>query len=259
MFNAFKKAKQLVKESLGTPKDPAVLIAEIHESFDSATDQLLKEAKAILENKRDETSGKRLMELGFNSAKEAVMASTALSRQEKSERLAKNIEYYSLHYPNNKFINDAKVKELCNKYGLVFGDCVHYKGTVPEKNISEMENFKLRQEDVEKRECGYNNDKGSYNGAYGYYRRRMTKWGLMSTFFLVEDETQKYAYEKVSFMVCAPAKDFNLENMQIEDGYKLSLNIPDPVVLQPVPGGYLIVTKWGLEASDEIVVNEKHN
>lgn len=37
------------------------------------------------------------------------------------------------------------------------------------------------------------------------------------------------------------------------------VNVPDPVVLQPVKGGFLIVCAWGEEASDEIVVNEKMN
>ena len=41
-------------------------------------------------------------------------------------------------------------------------------------------------------------------------------------------------------------------------GYKIQ-NIPDPVVLQPVCGGYLIVCAWGDEASDEIVVNQQMN
>ena len=38
-----------------------------------------------------------------------------------------------------------------------------------------------------------------------------------------------------------------------------TVNIPDPVVLQPVCGGYLIVCAWGDEASDEIVVNQQMN
>jgi len=35
--------------------------------------------------------------------------------------------------------------------------------------------------------------------------------------------------------------------------------LADPVVLQPVKGGYLIITAWGDEASDELVVNQKFN
>ena len=46
--------------------------------------------------------------------------------------------------------------------------------------------------------------------------------------------------------------------------FKLSkIEIPDPVVLKPVffkgMKHYLIVTAWGLEASDELVANQNHN
>ncbi len=35
--------------------------------------------------------------------------------------------------------------------------------------------------------------------------------------------------------------------------------VPDPVILQPVKGGYLIVTAWGDEASDPDIINPIHN
>jgi hypothetical protein len=47
--------------------------------------------------------------------------------------------------------------------------------------------------------------------------------------------------------------------MRIEDGYRLEYNLPDPIVLQPVNGGYLIVSKWGLEGEDAELTNEKMN
>ena len=33
----------------------------------------------------------------------------------------------------------------------------------------------------------------------------------------------------------------------------------DPIILHKVPGGYLIVTAWGDEANDELVVKENLN
>lgn len=43
-------------------------------------------------------------------------------------------------------------------------------------------------------------------------------------------------------------------------GYKIqNIPAPDPVTLQPVKGGYLILAAWGDEASDEIVVNQNNN
>ena len=42
-------------------------------------------------------------------------------------------------------------------------------------------------------------------------------------------------------------------------GIHLVKHYPDPVVLQPVNEGYLIVCAWGDEASDELVVNSINN
>jgi hypothetical protein len=63
--------------------------------------------------------------------------------------------------------------------------------------------------------------------------------------------------------IAAPASDFDTTGMELKN-FKLSpIEFPDPIVLQPVffegSKHYLIVTAWGLEASDEMVVNEKMN
>ena len=63
--------------------------------------------------------------------------------------------------------------------------------------------------------------------------------------------------------IAAPAKDFNLSEAEIKNFKITKVHIPDPVVLQPVffkgEKYYLIVTAWGQEASDELVVNHKMN
>jgi len=61
-------------------------------------------------------------------------------------------------------------------------------------------------------------------------------------------------------MICAPIKDMDIRGLELKEGYKLEKkHIPDPVVLQPVRGGYLILTAWGDEASDPLVVNQINN
>jgi len=53
----------------------------------------------------------------------------------------------------------------------------------------------------------------------------------------------------------------DISGLELKEGYKLErkIEIPDPVVLQPVKGGYLILTAWGDEASDPLVMNEINN
>ena len=68
---------------------------------------------------------------------------------------------------------------------------------------------------------------------------------------------------KLPLEIAAPLKDFNMDEMEVKD-FKLSkIEIPDPIVLKPVifnnQKHYLIVTAWGIEASDELVVNANHN
>jgi len=66
---------------------------------------------------------------------------------------------------------------------------------------------------------------------------------------------------RVRLEICAPLKDMELrEGTKVIDGYRLSH--PDPVVLLPIQSpywGYLILTAWGDEASDELIVNQKMN
>ena len=70
---------------------------------------------------------------------------------------------------------------------------------------------------------------------------------------------------KKSFIIAAPPKDFDIQDMKIEK-FKLVENVipvPDPVVMQPVLFNdkeyYLIVTAWGEESSDADVVNQNMN
>ena len=70
-------------------------------------------------------------------------------------------------------------------------------------------------------------------------------------------------YRKCSLEIAAPIKDFNLDASEVKD-FKISdIVIPDPVVLQPVhfegKKHYLIVTAWGLEAEDDLVINPTNN
>lgn len=52
-----------------------------------------------------------------------------------------------------------------------------------------------------------------------------------------------------SFFVAAPYDQFDSREVRkVEGSYRLSE--PDPIVIQPVHGGYLVVTAWGDESKD---------
>lgn len=263
MFNLKRKVNQLIQPKV----DTNVLVAEIHNDFDSATERLLKEAKDILAKNTDTTKGETLRKLGFVSSKPSINSAVEIKEKEESERLAKHIEYYQTFYPNNKFITEKEVEKICKKYGLLCGEVRYYIGDVPDKNVSEIANFNLREEDCTKHTCGWYKYEyrgglpGFYlpckegEGNYGWIDSNWRRGNMINTV----DKNQKFHYEKPSFSICASVKDFDMNQMRVTEGYKLKQNIPDPIVLQPVKGGYLIVSKWGLESEDETLVNEKMN
>lgn len=245
MLNIFKK-----KPSVATMN---ATIEKIHSEFDSASDKLLKEAKEIILNNKSANKGDRLKSLGFSNA--APVAQSVENGQK--QELASLIEYYQMWYPHNKFITEAAVKQICEKYGLVFGDATYYRGDVPEKNLLEMENFKLRIEEKERR-----TNVDDYYQRQAFMGMAQSQRGLSNigeirrqpTYPPPTEITERFI--QLPFKICAPEKDFDTRFMVKKDGYKLEY---DPIVLQPVKGGYLIVTKWGLEASDEIVTNPISN
>lgn len=270
MFNLFKKSKQVFQNyPMKKVKNTNEIIAEIHNEFDTSTEKLLNDAKAILAGDYNIEKGERLKKVGFVSAKKAVEANTIIASKEENEKLANLINYYQLHYPNNKFITEDKVKSICQKYGLLFAETKYYISDVPEKNLLEIESFKLRQEDMTEYKClWYKWERGNFFGYYHGHIKKIDKsaWGYVKKIdirggevFINQPEDTLAYYEPDPLKICASVKDFDTKNMRIEDGYKLEINLPDPVVLQPVEGGYLIVTKWGLEGEDESLVNEKMN
>ncbi len=239
MLNIFKSKKRI--------------IAEIHNEFDTSSERLLNESKTVIFSENEDAV--ILEYLGFEKAQKVRKRREEKAALEMSKKTAEKINYYRQHYPFNKFITEKDVEKICKKYGLVMGNVGDYIGDVPKKNIQEMNNFSLRDEDgrkvfhhwIEHTGRGYMLGKQTESGRYGYF----------SNFGFVEDKEQKgFHFENPPFKICASPKEFNMEKRKIV-GFKIEID--DPIVLQPVDGGYLIVTKWGLEASDEAVVNSIEN
>lgn len=243
------------------------LVAEIHNAFYTEVDRIKEFAldKHSLETGSQELieKGKRLRALGFVSTqevKEAQQETNRLSELKKEnlkkESLVRAIEYFSFKYPHYKFITEESVKKICSKYGLIYGDIKYYKGTVPDINLDHIEKFKIAKED----KCY----------SITVIRRWEFKNGSSTSFVNLETYLNTEALftssESTSKSICsmeivAPSEDFDMTRMEVKD-HKLSA-IPDPIVLQPVffedYKYYLIVTAWGEESSDQLVVNEKLN
>lgn len=269
-------------------------VEEIHNEFDTACDKLLVQANDIIKEAESKDISKinRLESLGFTNVKQVTEIKPILEKSELSKEQVKLIQDYKVRYPNNKFITEEQVKQICHKYNLVCGPVNRFKGFVPENNLRDVEKFKLRKEDelpnivvfigntrkiepldwnkiidvkkvqwyidvyLPKNGYTYIKSKGvttNSESTYPNYTQLINRSSYNDREFKIQEQLQ------IGLQICAPVKDMDITNLTLKDGYKLERHVPDPVVLQPVKGGYLIITAWGDEASDPLVVNETNN
>lgn len=250
-----------------------LLIKEIHTSFLTEVDKLLVLARDQKSLQTDKQSlidkSKRLKSLGFSQTEEIKEAQKEIDRLEALQKenndkreIINAIEYFGIKYPCYKFITEDSVRKICEKYGLIYGEVTKYKGTVPDANLKQMEEFKISNDDC----CCTQSTRFRYgtpdikNISFSEMRRLEIYYSSPSNL----SSFSTHNFEKSPLEIVAPSVDFDFQDSELEN-FKLNkkIKIPDPIVLQPVFYGtkkyYLIVTAWGDEASDENVVNEKMN
>lgn len=273
-LNPFRKSAQGAVSS----KYPDI-VYEIHKEFNTASDRILEEANKILAacNLNDVEKCDRLVSIGFRKVKQVVDVSDAKRKAEQSKDIAELVKYYSFAYPFNKFITEIEVEKICKKYGLVCGKTEDFTGFVPDKNLREIEAFKIKEIDQpfglvidrQDRIIGSLSKEDiiddwcvrQLNKEDGYFYLVGTSGDVSKQFSPKASLYSHLDYVKAvpaknKLMICAPVKDFDMIGKSVK-GYHIVKD--DPIVLKPVNGGYLIVTAWGDEASDPIVVNNKMN
>lgn len=293
MFGIFKKKTEkvstaVVSQGTATMESPYPKeVQEIHREFHSASDRLLAEANTIIEEAKtkDVDKVKRLETLGFKQVQQVAEIKPLMIKAELSEETIGLVSLYKRKYPLNKFITEEQVKAICFKYNLICGGVSKFKGFVPEKNLKQIESFKVSDADILDTSSSVyfvTSKNGSddwklldakesdMEESYARYLKKAAHYveyacphlnggeGRIVTHYVQPELLEDY----VGLKICAPVKDMDLTGMTIQDGYqmkKVIKHVPDPVVLQPVKGGYLILTAWGDEASDPLVVNEVMN
>ncbi len=207
------------------------LIEQIHKKVYSAEELLLMEAERIVNlpiNTEKSERLKNLIDLGFTSEENVLNYKQEQLNIEKAKKIKSLIEYYKFKYPFNKFINDESVESICKEYQLLLAPVDKYIGSIPEKNQKEIVNFKVDINDLERRT------------------------------FNVQMIDQKYA--KGTNLLIIATKDELDKRFTRTVGHRLvEIVKDDPIVLQPVKDGYLIVSAWGPEASHKDVINPINN
>lgn len=243
-------------------EESLITIEQIHADFLSASDEIMDEVNKILSQPIDYSYFeliKKIESFGFSNSitvKEGYWKNTEI---EITKMVADKILYYNQNYIQ-KFITHKKLIEICNKYGLVFGDTEHFIGQIPEKNMREIAAFKLK--DNERTFALFFQERAT--GRLGPEHRPAT---LEEYIEYVNDKSLKrilYSHKVIKettpkFKIAGTPDQFDLKNMKIEN-FEIKKNLPpDPVVLQPVNGGYLIVSLWGAESKIEDLQNPKYN
>ena len=258
------------------------IIDQIHKEFYTASDEALIEAKEYLASLDNNEKLGTLHSLGFVNAKGVKDHVETNTKADSIRTMSQIITKMSQSYPFYKFITAENVNKICKKYNLACAPVDRYLGDVPHKNVVEIEKFTSNY---------------SYHTAFERVTDITYQYGSLDSTairrFKTWLKTQKTVTEQEAHTkfrdlggtrgginckvekkmmnetlhICAPKKDLNLKGLSkagsifsMAQIFKINeVTIPDPVVLCQIPEGYLIITAWGNEASDPLVVNEKMN
>lgn len=268
-------------------------IEQVHHEFEIASELLYAEAVEILTNNKINNPDKinRLRDLGFCAVKEVVEVAEKEEKTKLSQQTIDFIQKYKREYPLNKFITIEQVETICGKYGLAYGEIARFYGFVPEKNLKDIEQFSSKYKfksatfipyssdrrydgekhiisiedaiitspDQEKGEHGFLT-MGIINGKSIRMQQQVSGWDGYNFYgsMIIDGISRSGRICINTLSIAAPQKDFNMQGMTVKK-FQITKEVPDPVVLQPIKGGFLIVTAWGDEASDPIVMNELNN
>ncbi len=259
MFNFLRRKKnhnlQPVVENNGVSEnvidDVINTDEQIYKDVYSAQELILAEAILILSkptgyNEERHNRLKEMNHLGFSNAEEVKEFSDLQKMREEQTELKAKIEYYQQTYPLHKFISKEAAKNICEKYQLLLAKTTDYIAEIPEKNQREIISFRIKRKDIRKPSevVGF---------SFGSFHEQMAMIGMR------REQRESYENQMLigqDLLIIAPAHKLNTLGKIIEGHI---LKIKDPIVLQPVDKGYLIVSSWGFEAGDELIVNPINN
>lgn len=250
-------------------KDRLAVVKEIHEKILTSGEACVNEANEILKN----TSVKnielyqKMASIGFGNVEEITKNKAEIESKRLAYERSKMIQDYMVRYPNHKFITTEAMNKVCEEYKLILGADQHFIGSMPERAMRGILDFKLKEEDeiyyegtwraIEAMKFDKTKgvidwaeiDKESWN--------RKTKNG---TELMTSNKRNHYISNKNYFVVAAPKEMFKTEGL-VQEGHELKqiIEVDDPAALKPVKYGYIIAYVWGEEIAIKAMQNEKMN
>lgn len=234
------------------------LIMEVHSLIDSSSSDWMKENFPKIKEFVNQEDLQKLEELGFVNTPMVEEYRRSLALQNRRIAISDFIAYYQHHYPQYKFILADDIISIGKKYGLVCGNVKLYKGEIPTKNVKEILAFKIREED----EAWLETRRGT-DYEYADYVPLANRKSYLITGRVIKS---------APFEILAPASMMEMERRgyrtELKDGVNITFIKDDPAVLKPVYWeteesrtlkGYLVASKWGMEAEITDLQNQKDN
>ena len=211
-----------------------VTVAEIHEEFDSAVDRIIEEANKILEkevaDEKEVYLG--LEQLGFNNASDVKAVKQDIENHTLAEGILAFARLYAEKYPDYKFIDDSELNRIRRKYGLVQGQPEQYKGQIPKDNAKALIDCRIDYTDIWAEEVKRDEMKRSF-------------FGKVLNLVIPEEKMIRPTYQIIATLDLMTLR----RNEYVDEMGMIQYRIPDPdpIVVTPVKGGWLIISKWGAE------------
>lgn len=248
---------------------PLEVVQEIHRKVLTSSDDCLKEAKSILSKaeNHDIELYEKMKQRGFGNAKEIKENEEMIKKQAEARSRARLIEDYAIRYPHKKFISTEEMDAICKQYNLILGADQHYTGSIPTRSMREIVDFKLNPVD----EIYYEGKWRAIESMKLDKTKGVIDWKEIDKESYMQktdggknlvqnNKRTHYISNRDYVMVAAPQSMFEIEGMVIEKGQlKKVVEVDDPVCLQPVRFGYIVVAVWGEELAIAKMQNPKMN
>lgn len=209
--------------------------------------------------------GSFLQESGFvNSIATRLYNAVASS----SGSVAEHQRKYGGQY---KMLLEPQLERVCEKYNLFVRDVEFFIADIPEKNVLDIMNFKIHITDVkpfyywvdEKKDVDHTWHKErdwatlseirSREKYLNWARNRYSTFNLTS---IIEIAAIKNLFSESAF---EKSTDRIIKEKKIEAVAKGQVDLDPIVLVKTYNGYYIVVTAWGDEANDELVLNQNHN
>lgn len=190
--------------------------------------------------------------IGFTNSIATELYSSIVNNQD-------TIRHYTQKYPFHKFILTPQLKRVCEKYDLYVRDLNFFLGDIPEKNIQDMMSFYVYLDDLQIPEGHRKNILDTLKTS-----EILHTWGseIKIPLSMFSKCGLTHFLEIASVKELLSDKAFRQSTSRIisedELSAKHSVDL-DPIVMCKVRGGRIIITAWGDEANDELVLKETLN